>query len=482
MDPYPKQFVIAPRAFQKLPNWEERLLGDMRLANSPSLPVISLRRDSTTVGWILGWFSDGLAFHDRADDVSIDDYKSAREYAQRLAGRFITITCEGGVIGIETDPSGLLPVVFDLKQHLAASSPAVLRLVSEKPADSHVIENVTRHDGKLWFPFGLTPYAGVERLLPNQRLDLTGGSISTAAPMLPTADRGNTQIDTTARVFNRSVTHVRAFSTQGKLDAHLTAGYDSRMILALTVAAGVECHFQTIKTPGTNTTIDCETAKQLSDLVCREHSVIPFLHPSTAEYDAWMDRTGHCVEDTVTSLCRTVQQHDNGRYTLTGTCGEIGRGFYWKKGDLGRLGLTPTLLLQRMGFKDSPLLLRRAEAWLAQFHPESKRSAILDQAYVQLRLPCWAGPSGVGHTVTKPTLTPFNCSDTIHEMLALNEQYRLEQTFARDFISISNASLTHIPFNRASGLKRLRYLNHSVKGLIPESVKGILKRALLIRR
>ena len=110
----------------------------------------------------------------------------------------------------------------------------------------------------------------------------------------------------------------------------------------------------------------------------------------------------------------------------------------------------------------------------------SDPTLLLDQAYIDLRLGGWAGPSVYGHPVSKPTLSPFNNATIFSLMRMLPEKYRHSGQFARDFVALGSPTLAQIPVNRATGLNRIRFAKREIAALIPKSTRASL-RALVAR-
>ena len=178
-------------------------------------------------------------------------------------------------------------------------------------------------------------------------------------------------------------------------------------------------------------------------------------------------------------LTRTVQQHDTNRYVLCGLAGEVGRAFYWRSTDMGKTGLGPEELLNRIGFRLTAFATDLAAKWLEPI-ADLPTPAILDRAYVDLRLGGWGGPSIYGHPVAKPTLTPFNNAEVFDLMMSLPEQYRYSGQFARDFVALGSRELAGIPVNRAHGIRRMRHLKREIVAMLPAGTKRQLK-ALMVR-
>jgi hypothetical protein len=444
------------------------------LSASETVPVIPITQDGGAVAFLLGWVADRtcLLREDRPLDLA---GASIEEFRGGLCGRFVMIARQAeGHVAVSGDAGGLFPIIFDAEAGMVASSPAVIGAYKMLEFDGLVAQAVRRTDSTVWYPFGLTPYLGVKRLLPSESLSFGRGTcaVSSASLWLPAA----TKRVTADALCGQVAEYVTSFSTDGPLVAHLTAGYDSRMVMAAILRSGIDARFLTIGGNGSGVRIDLHVARRLTRLFGMKHETVPFEAASPAELSEWQDRVGHCIDDAVAGLCRTVKNTDSGNFTLTGACGEVGRAFYWEDGDIGATGLSPASLLRRMGFAETALLESEAEKWIRRLPEDSKTTLILDNAYIDQRLGCWAGPSLPGHLIPRPTISPFNSVSVYRAMMALDEEYRHSQQFAIDFIKSGSARLLSEGFNRVSGVARFGHLKSEVKRLLPKRFLKSIRR------
>lgn len=466
--PY-KQFALTIDPPSRIEGWRNIDIYGLFLCVPITVPVIHIKQYGHNIGFLIGWVADRKNLFENNQLISIDGI-SIETFREGLCGRFVLISRETEEqVTVTTDAGGLFPVVFDPGAKIVASSPAVISLFRALEFDGSIINSVKRIDSSLWYPFGLTPYVGLRRLLPSEVLSFGRGCcaiLSARRPIVPEFTR-----ITAKDICVQVAEYVACFSTDGKLTSHLTAGYDSRMVMAAILKSGIDAKFITISTKDSGAKIDVHVAKRLAKKIGVEHETIIYEEPSVDEISEWLGRVGYCINDAVVGLCRTVKNNDAGRFTLTGSCGEVGRSFYWVDSDIGLIGLDPSSLIKRLGFKESSLLISEAEHWLSKFSESEKRTYILDNAYIDLRLACWAGPSMPGHLIPRPTISPFNSVSVYRSMLALDESYRYSQRFATDFISAGSINLLSEDFNQVVGMARMFYLKNEIKKILPKSMK-----------
>lgn len=469
-----KQFSLTKYPKQSVAGWRQIELCGFFLSVPNSVPLTHVLRQGEEIAVVVGWAATQQSLLVRDGAIELESGLSLDDFRELLCGRFLMVSYDSeGEISVSTDGAGLFPVVFDSVAQIAASSPAVVRLFKNLEMDGTITSGVKRNDRTIWYPFGVTPYAGLRRLLPSQKLSIGPDHFcaSAARPLYKLESAPLTASGICGLVAN----YVKVFATEGQLVAHLTAGFDSRMVMAAVQRAGVRAKYLTIKGPGSGADLDVYIARRLAKSLGADHQAIQFEAPSNAELVAWQERVGYCINDSVMNLCATVRKYDDGAITLTGACGEVGRAFYWTERDLQTIGLQPSALIRRLGFLETKVLLDEAEQWLTSFEPGSRTTHILDNAYIDLRSACWAGSSMPGHQIPRPTISPFNSVQVYRAMLALDEEYRYTQSFPFDFVRAGDARLLGERFNAASGLSRLMFIKQDIKKIMPKSLKAAVK-------
>jgi hypothetical protein len=448
----PKQFLITGKPIELPTGWKSLRVGDRYLFTSPELPTTPVihsgrETDPRETFLVLGWFAvAGQFFPNQQEPVLRTDVPIERLYHD-MTGRFIILCADRAGLRCMTDPGALLPLVYRPASDEAASTPAVLSMTAAVTKSNTEVDSFQRVDPATWYPFGVTPFSGIHRALPGSVLQLPSGETEAISrPRCPTLGKR----DIVERIQLLTRRFVEAVSSCGTIECHLTAGWDSRMVLSACLGTAADTQYLTYKTPGTNGGVDCHIARRIS----RAHS-LPH-------------------KDTVMNLTTTVVDTYTDRYALCGLAGEVGRAFYWRANDIGKSGLSASMLLSRLGFIESKPAIELAERWLSG-QAGKPTPAILDQAYIDLRLGGWAGPSLYGHPVSKPTLSPFNNATIFTLMRALPEDYRYSGQFARDFVALESPTLARIPVNRAAGMNRLRYMRREITALLPKSVKSTLR-------
>jgi hypothetical protein len=225
------------------------------------------------------------------------------------------------------------------------------------------------------------------------------------------------------------------------------------MVAAVCARAGVQFECLTYDTGG-RAAMDVAVARNLSSIARFKHKTWAVEMPSDVERERWQQRVGGCVLDSVSDLAKTVKKSYDGRCVVTGTAGEVGRGFYWRRADLDSTGLDPEQLVSRMGFKPMRLLSHKAEGWIGSFSADTPTTVLLDRAYIEQRLGSWAGPAVFGHDIPIPTFTPFNSALAISQLMTLDPLFRFNQMLPSALIEHCLPCLLSVPFNPQSFVRR----------------------------
>jgi hypothetical protein len=430
-----------------------------------SVPIISIVVRGEFQGIFLGWaFHAKLSRPFQDSVVDVDSIEDLIRIRMECCGRFVYFDFSDGRTRISTDAGALFPVVYDSSAPAVASSPAALSLCQPLNLDEALRKEIIRYDTTEWYPFGLTSYEGVRRLLPFDLLDISTGLISRNEFALRSiASSGESY---PAAAFEAVCSNIHSIACGRAVRMHLTAGYDSRMVLAAALASGIIFDCETIEGASAGAKLDVLVARKLAAIAGVRHRTIRSTPPSEQELADWQGRTGGAVVDAVMHLCRTEELNFDGRAVLSGACGEVGRGFYWMESDLDCVGLDSITLSARLGFAPTPTLIASGNDWLARFDSDMQRTMLLDYAYIELRLGCWAGAATPGHNVPFPSFSPFNSYSVYREMLAARPIERFHQQYALSFIKHGANMLAEIPFNRASGMHRFLFPGSELKGLL----------------
>ena len=466
---FPGQFVLVhPRSVAAtsglLPDWcTYQLTSHWALLTSPEIPVTSLLdEDGQELGRVLG----PLVGSGEPTIVSTRTQLPPTRALEQLCGGWLAIMDWGGDLIALPDPIASVPLVFDHSRRLAGSTPELLDYVHGSPA-AVAPDAFTEMDlrADYWYPFGLCPQKDVQRLLPNHLLDLVQLRPSRVQPAPPA------ETDSESLALDRLEAALRKVfqDLNTPLTVPLTAGRDSRLILAAALAAG--------HTPRTFTLVgdvndaDQIVAPRLAGAAGVAHEFHRMEGRSPVELELWFRRTGRTVGGKNLEFRRPAASMPIGALELSGAGGESMRGFYWQ-GQLQPSRPDPSRFVSRIGLPKTTRFVEAADSWL-QGLPDLSPDQILDLAYCELRMGCWASPQIYGRLRPWSQFFAFGQPEVLDAMARLPISLRASGRAADILVPRLAPSLKGLPFNRGplgtkllSKMSRLKSPRDLVRKLI----------------
>jgi hypothetical protein len=461
--------------------WPRRQHAGWHLAAHPSLRLIDLRaRDGATLGWLIGHAIDpsgaivrgalGLPF-DTAADFRSDLFE--REL-YRHGGRYACAVLAPHAAWFYLDPGGTLATVYAPARETVASTSSVIHFADETAyAARKIAEPLVPSNG--FFPAGLTSDADIHRLLPGHRLDLSTWAAQRHWHTEPIATVGEDEVaPLVARIVERMRGTIRAATADQPAYMGLTAGRDSRMVLAAAREAKDRIAWVTIDYPDPDKRFDAHLATKLARRFGLRHEVIPLTRPGTAERQRYLHNIGyagsHGKARDFDGACATYLRRDHA--WLTGFGGEVGRAFYWRDADKPGARLTTDDLLGRMKMA-RPEFHAPLDAWRVGTGAAADPFKLLDMLYLEQRLGCWGAVHAYGTAPFVMQLTPFNHRDIYDAILRLPPEIRGKQRVAELVIGHAWPELLELPYEQLTGARRLA---ERVKKKVLHISKPLLRR------
>jgi hypothetical protein len=233
------QFVLSTTEGYVPGRWEVRRHGSWCLAAHPKLPVVEmLASDGARLGWLIGYpihpehglLSSTIIVPNEL--TAPDAVASAERSIYELGGRFAAIYLVGEHPRVYLDPCGSLGAVFCAARRIVASSTNLIPY-SARTGDNQPLISALGLPGKdAYFPFGLTPRRGIERLLTNHILDLTTWETSRHWPRPGELSLRREPGGAVAEIASILERQIQAVTRTGPMYMGLTAGVHTRMMLA----------------------------------------------------------------------------------------------------------------------------------------------------------------------------------------------------------------------------------------------------------
>jgi hypothetical protein len=482
------QFLLAKTEVPAVASWPKQQIGPWILHWHPRLPVTEIRsQNNALVGWLMGLALDAeghslspmwrLSF----DCDEVDGATRFESELNGLSGRFAAVFLTSRSDRFYLDASGSLATVYCEDHQVVASSCNLIPQIGDLQENLVLIRalGLPQRDGN--FPFRLTPWLGITRLLPNHFLDLRDWTAKRHWPKSQLLDPTGHPEETVRDIAALIETFISGVTRLAPAQIPITAGYDSRVLLACSRPSLPSIRFYTTQIPDVSARMDCAYGRRIAKRFGLDHSVISWKNASRAEIENWLYCTGACVVGRITRCVGADQRLDPARFTLLGLGGELGRGYYWLPDDFPARPLSCDELLRRFHLPPVDLVLQEASDWLDQL-PTADLLEKLDLYGIEQRLGCWAGPSMYGPQQARFMAYPLNSRRVYEKMLSLPQDYRRERRLHRDLIQLKWPELLEFPFNEPFGLlklelqagRRLRNLRAAVGNAGAREIKSTL--------
>ncbi len=210
----------------------------------------------------------------------------------------------------------------------------------------------------------------------------------------------------------------KAFSSRYALVLPVTAGYDSRLLLAAT--KGLDAETFIFRHPNMAADFyDITVARQLCVAVNRKFEVI--------QYDQIVDES--IVTEIFSEPPRKFREPVliNGMKTrflqklfLSGNIGEIGRTYYPEL-----KGIDAKLLAKLLGFAKSEFVIGEMNSWLESLDKVSLGSKnVLDLFYWEIRMGTWGALAMTEYAAVSPVVSPMNSHAILSGFLGVHRKHR----------------------------------------------------------
>ena len=272
------QFRLSEAAIETPAGWREEVIESWHLVHDRAPPVMHITSEGDPVGWILGQpvvetgtlLTVDFEVSSRSRTVGSDLVESLLD---DFAGSFAVIIVGLDVPRLYLDGTGSMGVVFSADQEIAASS---LFLISYTDPDDDRLALVRGRGAFGYDPhlhYGLTVRSSVDWVPPNHYLDLVEWRAVRYWP--PDEFSFTTDIEkTVAFVADRLSRNIRAVVETGSSQMSLTAGEDTRLLLACArdLVTGIE--FVTHAIPDHSGRIDVSAARHIARTMKLRHRVV----------------------------------------------------------------------------------------------------------------------------------------------------------------------------------------------------------------
>jgi len=442
-----RQFILGPHFIEELAHWTRLKIGQkLYLSAHPELNVVhraSADGSLTLLGYILN------PNQPEADDGTIIDQLLGKMHAAKdisdiiqstetLGGRWILIAGLKDKWLLFSDPCGYRAAHYTAhpgeNDFWCASQPGlfpfVMNLIEDPDAIDYLDTNKYEHWGnkEYIFPGDSSIYKEIKHLLPNHYLNLISGEVKRHWPNKPLeATDFNDCVEESSRFL---INTMQAIAKRFRLSLALTAGRDSRLILASSKKIAEQIHYFTgiYWTCNKNSPDIVIPAKLLSQLNLKHQAIHcpKKMSPSfTKIYNANVT-PAHEVYGTIAQGFYAKLPQD--RVMLKGNAIPIVKGAFHSYRQNDRI--TPSVFAQIMKVSDSVFALNSTLEWLNGAQNSIYNIDIMDLFQWEIQEGNWQAMSQLEwDLVTKEIFVPYNNRYLITLMLGVEKTQRIEPEY-----------------------------------------------------
>ncbi len=489
------QFVLGPAYMDALANWKKLQINEyFFLTTHPDLNVTRHSSETLTVT-LIGFILD--PFEPQADDTDIlkrlvseaADRHELRRATYRLAGRWILIVEDNDGIRLFNDAAGLRQVFYtdvDRCDHLwCASQPKMIASINNFGIDPAAVEHIDsfefRKDPEFRWPGDGSPYKEIKHLLPNHLLDLKTGRATRYWPDAPL----NTQsVGDAAESVSRMLSGLmQGAARRFDLAVSLTAGLDSRVVLAACKSICDRISVMTVRQIDKPSNYADVTVP--AELVSKVGLNLDIVNSSWLMDDAFIDAfkqnttLPHYIY--APDAQAILNYYGQRKVVAVGSVSEIGRLSF--RSMLRKPETDPTTTedlcrLQRMG--TCPYNMQSFGDWMDNLG-NIYNIPILDMFEWEQGHGNWLAMCQLEFDIAwKDLFAPFNCRNLLTTLLSVDRVYRDAPNYDL-FLNIIERlwpDLLSVPINPHKNKTRNKRLSDSIKSIIPDPAKKMLKQVL----
>src|SRR5262249_8118487 len=319
----------------------------------------------------------------------------------------------------------------DRERGVIASSPFLLQAPDEPVPDDELADLFRVDESSLYFLFTATPHAGAERMLPNHILDLRTWEQIREWPTGP-YERG-TQDELVERIAISIERTIAAAAVNDELNQSMTAGGDTRVMLACSRPVLDRIHFFTVAQPDSVGRTDAIVSSQLAPRFGYDHRVLPLQRWTREDLRRFMIRTAALAgEKRGSQAGPTYALLGHARPYVSGVHERTSLG--WRPDDSRSMRLDGADLLSRYDTPPHPRLVAAADRWLAEL-PGLDPVDALTLLGTELRFGLWGGALPTAHPDAYTyTLYPFAHRSILDAELQMEFAMRRYGAYREDLI------------------------------------------------
>lgn len=445
MSAHKRQFLIGNQPKQVKEDWKTVRLGDsFFLSHCPGLLAASAKDLNGETWHLLGLaVQTDKEKEDPLTEISRSATSQIRDIYKSWTGRWILISAAE----VHIDFYGMIGCFYATVNEARWISGS-LAILQEIGGFTPRPETLKHKSSIEWYPLPTSKFEGVSKLLPTQILNLKTFRVEARALAQPIAGLSYEAIvEKLEDKLKFALVNASRFAK--RIFIPLTAGYDSRLLLAITHAAGIKAETYTTGHHYISHA-DATLPAKLSKMAGYRHHYIKkgrFSKEKEALYDY------HTARNTA-DIDRLKFSHGQwnpfgkGDLILRGGGFEVGRCIYWKRTGAD-FTIASVLKSVRLGYDPEAYSTKAFLEWM-NWAAQTPTEGVdwRDRFYIEQRVAGWL--SGVEQSLDLTETECFylvNCHDIVSLLLSIPVEKRKATAHHIDLIRKMSPALLKHPFN-----------------------------------
>ncbi len=485
---YRNQFILGPFFIDDFPSWKKTKVGSsICLMTHPDLNVCQVNHENqsvTLIGYMLDSDNSEASDIDIVNDLTaeISDFDRLLERSGKFGGRWILIVDNGERVRLFHDAFGLRQVFYTDANYTSevwcASQPRMIAERLKLAADLNAINFINtskQRDAEYWWPGESCPYKEIRHLLPNHYLSLDSGSSRRYWPNRPLQNLALDEVvGKTAKTIQGLL---ESASSRYDLAVSLTAGWDSRVVLAASKEIRDKVSYVTVRQVGMpENHADIIVPALLASKLGLKHDIVEAPPAMDVEFMSVFQNNVSFPHKKWGPDAQAIMEYNrHSKVTVTGSASEVARCFYRPRSRQITPQSLSSLVMGNHLFAVEPF-----KNWLNGLNDTFNYDKF-DLFYWEQRAGNWLAMCQSEFDVAwKDIFTPFNCRELIVGMLAVEEKYRKPPTYElyREIISQLWPEVLSAPINphkrKSVGVLLKSFLRTQLRPYTPDFIKRSL--------
>jgi hypothetical protein len=427
-----RQFFISARTLNDFPGWRcIEIHANTYLYTHPDLNCVELCNSDVAI-YVLGYclIPDSVGSDNAADITSIVAHNSTQDELiqafHKVCGRYVVIAkgqndffafadaLSSRTLFYTVDCNNSAILASDLNLFKYVALPAIVKSTDPEVVNFYERDFVKYGSANSWVGDD-SLFVDVYKVLPNKVLDINKRSVSRFWPRQPLAKNTKEYVAATVSAYLRGV--LRSASERQDLSIAITAGYDSRVVVAASYAVKEKVHYFVDQHEDMNDQhVDLVIGKQVADAIGVAYSINRQSKNSASVPDAFRNHyfanTFYATENRLSTIYFYYKNYSN--YLNVSGVGEIGRTYYGR--DI--FPVTGERLAFKNEYRRVPFVIDAASRWLVEAEPFCKEFKInpLTLFFWENDVGNWGSVGKCESDIAFDEFNPFN-SYYVYELL-----------------------------------------------------------------